>query len=242
MAEPSRRRNGVERSRNIFAVEGDTKVSCRISSSIGTGLLVPEDNSDQRYISMVDWWRFSVSDQKELVHSPSTDTTHIISSGSMRLLNECTEMRTLDVHASRLCEHFHLGVERLPAMRQQLVEFVNAKLLVSFESLSEEIARQSSGADTPPRIASLAIPTRSRPQVLKRCLDSYAECAKSYGRDELGIHVMDQSDAVEDQQANQQALESVKTGYDIHTHYWTPRDAESLLATSSSTRVLHRRW
>lgn len=175
---------------------------------------------------MADCWRVSVGEQKELLYCPATNSTQILSSNSVRLLKECSIAQTLDTHAQQICQRFGMDAERLPAMRQQLVEFVKAKLLVSAGGLAEQLTKCSQSKEAPPKIASLAVPTRNRPEVLKRCLDSYADCARLYGRNELNLLIMDQSDTAADQEANQQAVQTINEAYNIPTRYFTPKDAQ----------------
>ncbi len=190
---------------------------------------MPTNNSDdQQYMSMADCWRVSVGEQKELIYCPTTNSTQILSTNSMRLLKECSVTQTLDTHAQQVCQRFGIAAERLPAMRQQLVEFAKAKLLVSADVLAEQVMKCSHTEEVPPKIASLAVPTRNRPEVLKRCLDSYADCARLYGRNELNLLIMDQSDAAADQEANQQTVQTVEAAYNIPTRYFTQKDAQRL--------------
>lgn len=202
---------------------------------------MPEDNSQdqqylkehkhleaQEYMSLTDSWRIGVGSQKELVYCPTTESTQVLSSNGVRLLRECNETQSLDVHAARLCERFNIAPERIPAMRQQLNEFVKAKLLVSKDDLLKLVIDRYSPQNTPPKIASLAIPTRNRPQVFRRCLDSYAECARLYERDDLTVLVMDQSDTPDLQQENKQTLESTLKNHGIKCRYSHPKDAEHL--------------
>ncbi|RTL43706.1 MAG: hypothetical protein EKK48_08145 [Candidatus Melainabacteria bacterium] len=189
---------------------------------------------DQEYLSLTDCWRIGVGTNKELVYCPTTQATHVLSSNTVRLLRECTETQTLDLHAARLCERFNIPLKRFPEMRQQLNEFVNGKLLVSKTDLLTMITEHSSPQSPLPKIASLAVPTRNRPQVFRRCLDSYAECAKLYDRNDLTLLAMDQSDTSDLQQENQQAIESVRKNHGIKCLYSTARNAEILARDISS--------
>ncbi|CAN5662191.1 hypothetical protein BH10CYA1_BH10CYA1_51710 [soil metagenome] len=188
---------------------------------------MPEDNSEQRFRGMFDWTRFPVGDQKELVYSPLTESTHILPSGKVQILRGCKTMETLDTHASRLCQEYNVAANQITSVRQQLIDLVEAGLLVSYESLTARITDHAVAEDVPPKIASIGFPTKNRPQALKRCLESYAECAKTFDRDDLVFQIVDQSDELDSKQANLQVLASVKAQFGIKSQYLDRSDVEN---------------
>lgn len=183
-------------------------------------------NESQRYVSTVDWWRFSLGERKELVYSPTTHSTQIVSQDTLRFLKECQAPKSIEQHAAHICERFNIRAEHVAAMREQLTEYVRVGLLVSHKDLFARTFERSQQNLNESRISSLVIPTRNRPETFERCLKSYAACAKSYGRDELSVHIMDQSDQSATQLRNQEALGDVVKEYGLRCNYWTHRDAE----------------
>ena len=57
-------------------------------------------------------------------------------------------------------------------------------------------------------------------------MESYAECAKLYGRDDLKFVVVDQSDETVTQQANVQVLQKINAEFGIESQYLNRTDAE----------------
>jgi hypothetical protein len=180
----------------------------------------------QRYRGLFDWSRFPVGDNRELVYSPLTRSTHNLTAMQVRILRECRAFETLENHAAQLCTVLKLPADRVSAVRHQLVDLAHAGLLVSHEGLTSHCTRYSVIEAIPPKISSVGFPTRNRPEELKRCLESYAECAKLYGHDDLKFVVVDQSDETGTQQANLQVLEIIKAQFGIDSHYLNRGDAE----------------
>ncbi len=185
------------------------------------------NHTKQRYRGLFDWTRFPVGDNRELVYSPLTRSTHILTATQVRILRECRVFETLENQAAQMCAKLNFPPDRVSAIRQQLGELADAGLLVSHEDLTRQCTRYAVEEDAPPKITSVGIPTRNRPEGLKRCLESYAECAKLYGRDDLKFVVVDQSDETRTLKANLQVLDQIKAEFGIESHYMNRGDAEA---------------
>lgn len=178
-----------------------------------------QEHPNQRYRGMFDLSRYQGGDNHDLVYSPSSRSTHLVPPLKIKLLQGCHEFKTLDEHAAQLCVDFNFGPLHLPAVRQHLNELADAGLLVAYDALKTAITSPKP-LPSPPKISSLGVPTRNRPDGLKRCLESYAECAKLYDRDNLEFFIVDQSDQPQYQRENQEVLGQLKARYGIDCAYF----------------------
>jgi hypothetical protein len=124
--------------------------------------------------------RHPAGENVELVYAPLTRAAQVLPSVAVALLQGCRTFATLEEHAGRLCRAYNLGAQA-EAVRQQLAALVRAGLLVSHADLAAR-CRTAGPAEAPLRIAALGVPTRGRPDGLRRCLLSFAENARRFGR------------------------------------------------------------
>ena len=174
------------------------------------------------YRALADFTRFSVSSNQELFYSPLSRSTHLLPAAKARFVESCQSFDSLDRHAQRLCNQFNIASEKFPAVRQQLMELVDAGLLVSQKQLLERVISGSRQATEQARITTVAIPTRNRSESLVRCLESYAECRRKYDRADLKFLVVDQTDQEDARRRNQHALEKLKSEFEFDLSYADP--------------------
>ncbi len=189
--------------------------------------MADDQSTRQRYRGLFDWSRFPVGDNRELVYSPLTRSTHILTATQVLILRECRAFETLEKHAAQTCAKLNVPADRASVILQQLSELADVGLLVSYDNLTTYCTRSAVDEEAQPKIASVGIPTRNRPEGLKRCMESYAECAKLYGRNDLKFVVVDQSDETKTQQANLQVLDQIKAEFGIESRYMNRGDAEA---------------
>jgi hypothetical protein len=187
---------------------------------------MPTDSTD-RYRAF-DLARFHLGENRELVYSPLSRAARTLPALTVRLLQGCRTFATLDEHAFRLCQELNLGPDQVPAVRAQLAALAGADLLVSARSLVG--AGPSLDAQAPPRIAVLGVPTRNRPDALRRCLASYAEASVRHGRAPEYV-VLDDSDSAETRQENRQALAELRTRLGVGVWYAGPEEKNRFAET-----------
>jgi hypothetical protein len=127
----------------------------------------------------------------------------------VRLLLACRSFATLDDHARQLGRDLHLGPDQVPSVRCQLASLADAGLLVSHANLLELCRQQPCPPSSPLRIAALGVPTRNRPDSLRRCLTSYAENGRQHGRANDFI-VVDDSESTDLRRTNRQVLQELR--------------------------------
>jgi hypothetical protein len=136
--------------------------------------------------------RFPLGDGSEAVYAGSGWPRQILSPDQVQMLEGCRTFDTLEGHACRIGEALGLLPEQRETMRIQLSGFASSGLLFSKLDLIERCKNQSSRQEAPPKISSIAIITKDRPDGLHRAAVSYLENCKQYGRD-IYLLVMDDS-------------------------------------------------
>ena len=110
----------------------------------------------------------------------------------MQLLNICQDFRSLEFHAQEACRKIGMREDKLSSVIQQLEALARQHLLISNREVVE-VCRNLPESCAPPPVSVLAVITRDRLPVLKRCLPTYIENAKEHGRD-VEFVVVDNSD------------------------------------------------
>lgn len=111
------------------------------------------------------------------------------------------------------------GVVSLESVRRQLDVLVREGFLVSrsdlraeFLTMSRKTAEQEEGTSTAAQITTIGIPTKDRPRVLKRALESYLTNTQCYGRTPTFV-IADDSENTKIQKQNKQMLQRLKERY-----------------------------
>ena len=129
------------------------------------------------------------------------------------LVRRCRRFAPLDVHAERLFRVLNLTSGSKQDLREQLEELARSGFLFSVQSANELLEADAvAGLPEQNSIESLGIPTRNRPESLRRCLLSYAQCAAEFGR-KIKFIVADQSEPPEVRAANMGSIEAVKAQF-----------------------------
>ena len=134
--------------------------------------------------------RFPVGNATELVYCPYDGTRHMLSAADASVLQACGSFSPLPEHARRSRDGAGLDEAAIGSSLQRLVD---AGLLVSQQALTARCLAQGTDDRAPARIASVCVPTRNRPAMLLRCLESYLQCGRNFSR-RLDVVVADSSD------------------------------------------------
>jgi hypothetical protein len=131
----------------------------------------------------------SVSSDVGLALVPGSRRPQALTRRVLDMLAACTRFARLEEHARRICESRHLPADEYPEVLKTLREGAERGLLLSARAL--RLAASAHGHD-PARLAALGIPTRGRPEAVRRCLISHAEHFGRFGRT-VGATVVDSS-------------------------------------------------
>jgi hypothetical protein len=136
------------------------------------------------------------------------------------LLDRCRTFKTLDEHAVKCAEDFAaLNRGAAPpdagAIRKHLAALAEGGLLISETAVLEECREF---VETPSRIASVGVLTRNRTGGLERCLRSYVESCKRYGRTNDFV-VMDDSETPATRDSARGVLSVLKREFGVEVSY-----------------------
>ncbi|HEY1257578.1 MAG TPA: hypothetical protein VGF01_22645 [Terracidiphilus sp.] len=152
--------------------------------------------------------RALLSARKVLLRNPLSSRTTIIERGIATALSACTTFASAEEQSLRLAAA--LGIDQ-SAGTQVLKSVMDAGLFISIPESKKLFFRFASSA-TPRRIECIAIPTRNRPEMLRRCLGELQENLAEFGRNPQVV-VLDDSDSEPLQRANAEVM-------DAHARKW----------------------
>jgi hypothetical protein len=159
--------------------------------------------------------RLPIDGGDELVYAPLSRAASIVGPDRMRLLLAAGRFATLDDHAARIAARDG----RDPAdLLPHLGWLVRAGLLVPVGDLMDRIRASAPAEDPPPRIASIGIPTRDRPESLRAALASYVENLRAHGR-EVEWVVADDAASAEGRAQTRAAAAEVGKRYGVPVSY-----------------------
>lgn len=164
---------------------------------------------------------FPVGGENTLLYSRFRRNSMLLPRRTVNILLACRGFGTIDQHVERLREAFG----DVSPTRETLCGILRDGAVSGFlVSASEIIARLSSlnTSRTPPSpITTIGIPTRNRPEILRRGLRSYIESAREYGRN-TRFAVVDDSENMTAQLENQRVVSSLKKHYGVDLRYAGP--------------------
>jgi hypothetical protein len=134
------------------------------------------------------------------------------------VLDACRTFKSLEDHAQDVCSKLRLGPDRIVNVEKLLADFVQTGMLVTQQELLTECSSQAHSMETHPLIATLGIVTRNRTAQMERCLVSYIENCRQYGR-ENDFVLMDDSDSAEVRNEHRQKLRALKDRYGVEIRY-----------------------
>ena len=204
------------------------------------------NGAEPRYFSL-DLQNAYVGGDRTIVHSDRSDIAREMSVSDALLLLSCREPRTLLDHARRCAAKLEPGAFTAPPSREapaygttprsdaaikaaaiRLGEFARGGLLETesafVASIRCEPATKHFAAEDA-RITSICIPTRNRPEPLRRALTSYLESDVQFGRDSSFV-VFDDSDSAQLQRENHDILLDLSSRYGRRVYYASRSDRE----------------
>jgi hypothetical protein len=123
------------------------------------------------------------------------------------------------------------------SVKGQLAELIAARLLVSDADLVAWCKQAGRQEESLPRIASVGVVTKDRPESLRRCLESYIENCKRHGR-ENDFVVMDDSESAGLRNDTRQMLRELRDSHKVEMSYAgfeeKSRFAEALIAEAGA--------
>jgi hypothetical protein len=164
--------------------------------------------------------KLSVGNSASLVYWSADRSASIVPPQIALLLDHCRTFKTLDEHARQCADIFaRSGSPNAPtvdSLKNHLAALANTGLLVSERAVLEACYRKP--MESPASIASLGVITRNRTESLERCLGSFIENSKTYGRANDFV-VMDDSESSAVQLKNRAVLAALKHKYDVEILY-----------------------
>lgn len=188
---------------------------------------------------------FPIGDKGALAYLRTDNSVQIITSSAAKLLNGCRTLRTLEEHACvfrssallqeapSLLGRIVSGLQRLGSRQShgpsievgnidhlvdQMKALAEARLLVSEKALLSKYKSVAKLETSPAKIASVVIPTRERVKSLQRCLLSYVENCKQYGRANDFV-VADDSPDTEVRTQTRSMLKSIANRFGAEIYY-----------------------
>ena len=180
----------------------------------------PEETGTVRYCC-TDVFSTPAGHQYHLVHQAG-GRTRLLPPQMADLLNYCQAFRTLEEHARSYQQSAAPGRQAsdrvwIESIVEQLTELAADGLLISDRDLLNSL-RAAEPESPPPPVATVGIMTRNRPDALKRCLVSFIENSRRFGRTNDFV-VMDDSDEAALRQETRQMLRALKSEYGVSLSY-----------------------
>jgi len=147
--------------------------------------------------------------------------THVLSVADRRVTAAagfCSEFATLSEHAGFIAAQQRNGPSSAADWKLVLLQAAEAGLLTSIEETRAYILSRVPPLPCVRVISRVGIPTKNRPQLLRRALKSVVENLQAFER-EAQILVTDDSESLEMQAANRQAISSVARSNRIEILY-----------------------
>lgn len=168
-----------------------------------------------------------------LVWNRETGQKLHLSDTHRRLLDACDSFRTLRDHATAFATR-HLDESPSPdavsLLERQLTVWADADLLVSESDLSRRLADTAAPTPADASVTQIAIPSRNRPDLLRRMVRSYAANARAHDRTPDFIVADDGRGDVE-RAPTQAALRALSDAYDGTIRCITRDDRRSYART-----------
>jgi hypothetical protein len=162
--------------------------------------------------------RFPLGHGSELV-SAGRDSRRIVASETAALLEQCATFKTIDDHALAIARRASsTDAQTVAAIQEQLRDLRKDGLLLSYGETLNLCTAASIPQSTPTEIATVAWPTCNRVPILQRCLTSYIENSKQYGKTN-DYAILDDSQGAETRKAYQDMLRSVADQHKVRIFY-----------------------
>ena len=169
--------------------------------------------------------RFRVGKKATLIYSATDESPRIVPHNLALVLDQCRKFRTLEQHAQNCVSLFRQlnPATETPTM-ESIMKHISALVADGF-LISEKavLAQCRSSEQGPQKIASIGIITKDRTESLDRCLRSYIENSKKFGRTNEFV-VMDDSEGLQTRTRNRERLLSLKREYDVDISYAARED------------------
>jgi phenylacetate-coenzyme A ligase PaaK-like adenylate-forming protein/acyl carrier protein len=162
--------------------------------------------------------RFPVGDGCELV-SAGRGSSRILASETVAWLEQCTMFKTIDDHALAIGRRDSAtDAHAIVAIEEQLRDLSKDGFLLSYNETLEACTAASISQTPPVQIATVAWPTCNRVEILQRCLTSYIENSKQYGKTN-DYAILDDSQSAETRKAYQEMLRLVADQHKVRIFY-----------------------
>lgn len=167
--------------------------------------------------------KYSLNDDSYLAYSFYYRRAEVLPAHEIELLDYCESLKTIDQHAEACADAIGLSTDgrdaaQIVEVKDQLSALVAAGFLVSENALMEMCQRTASESKLPPKIASLGVVTCNRIDSLERCLTSYMQNCRTFGRTNDFV-VMDDSQSAETRGAARHMLRELKKNFNVDISY-----------------------
>lgn len=195
---------------------------------------------DNPRVRCVDLARQRSSENQELCFAPLSGRAAAVHPIVARALAACDRFEALDAHLRSFERDPALAQVPRAVLEDALENAVRAGLLTPEREVRDRCVAAARDGDDAARVASIAIATRDRPEVLARSVESYAVHLRDHGRD-AEIVVSDDSVAPATREATRATLTTLATRYGVRIAYAGAEQkaafARALLAESGANPV-----
>ncbi len=179
-------------------------------------------------VRCVDLARQRSADDEELCFAPLSGRAAAVHPIVARALAACDRFETLDAHLRRFERDPSLAQVPRAVLEDALENAVRSGLLTPEREVRDRCVAAARAGDDTARVASIAIATRDRPEVLARAVESYAAHLRDHGRD-AEIIVSDDSVAPATREATRATLTALATRYGVRVAYAGAEEKASFL-------------
>lgn len=155
---------------------------------------------------------------QEIFCNRITDVVSLVDNSTALAAGLCREFATLAEHADRIAARPDLGTRSAENWKSLLAQAAGSGLLMSMSALRERTLANLRCLPSPRVIDRVVVPTRNRPQLLKRLLMSVAQNLREFGR-EAEVVIADDSDSAEMQAANRDVISALAGHPSIEVRY-----------------------
>ncbi len=174
--------------------------------------------TDERFCSKYGA-RFRVGKKSTLIYSGADESPRIVPHSLALVLDQCRNFRTLEQHAQNCAGVFRQLNPTTETTTESIIRHIAALVADGFLISEKAVLAECRVSEEPSaKIASIGVVTKDRTEALDRCLRSYIENSKNYGRADEFV-VVDDSEGLQAQTRNRERLLSLKREYEVDISY-----------------------
>jgi hypothetical protein len=119
----------------------------------------------------------------QLVHPHGGEAVPLVPSFAVDFLASCRRFAPIEEHLRRYAAFHESDELEMQSLQAWVVPAIEAGLMISERQLIEQCRAGAGEELPPPPLTMIGFPTGNRPELIRRALESFAENARSHGRD-----------------------------------------------------------